>query len=306
MTRADKKILVVRGGALGDFILTLPVFAALRGRFPGRGMEILGHESTGALAVAAGLADRVSALESPALSAFFTRGGDLPAQAAEYFVGFERIVSYLFDPEGIFQSNVARCSAARFLACPHRPDEGANLHATEALLRPLGALGIHAADPRPRLVLPGPIAAGAEQRLAAHPGSGSERKNWPEAKWAELLRRLAAETEWRFLLIGGEAEGERCRRLAAALPAGRAQLAQSLPLVELARHIRGCAGYVGHDSGVTHLAAALDLPGVVLWGPSNQTVWHPMSDRMRLLRNEQGLAALAVERVFDELVNPRQ
>jgi heptosyltransferase-3 len=84
------------------------------------------------------------------------------------------------------------------------------------------------------------------------------------------------------------------------LPPHRALLAQNLPPVELAHTMRSCAAFIGHDSGVTHLAAALDLPGLVLWGPSNETVWRPMNDRMRLLRDDRGLDALPVETVFLE------
>ena len=302
MSRCDErgKILVIRGGALGDFILTLPVLAALRGRFPNQAVEVLGYERAASLAVAGGLAGRVSALESPHLAGFFARDGRWPGRASEYFAGFELIVSYAHDPEGIFQANVSRCSAAQFLAGPHRPDDSSQCHATQTLLRPLETLGVSEADPSPRLNLPGPVEPRADLCLAAHPGSGSPRKNWPESKWAEFLKKLSAETCWHFLLIGGEAEGSRCDRLAALLPSHRVRLAQNLPLVELAHEMRSCAAFIGHDSGVTHLAAALDLPGLVLWGPSNETVWRPMSDGMRLLRDDRGLDALSVQTVFLE------
>jgi ADP-heptose:LPS heptosyltransferase len=295
------KILLIRGGAMGDFILTLPVLAALRRRFPGCPLEILGHEGPASLAVAAGLADCISPLESPALAGFFVRGGVLQARAAEYFAGFDLIVSYVYDPEEIFQSNVRRCTAARFVAGPHRPDESSDLHAAHSLLRPLKVLGIDEADPRPRLMLPGPVEYSTNKRLAVHPGSGSPRKNWPEVKWAQLLKRLAAESEWHFLLIGGEAEGARCQRLAADLAPDRTRLAENLPLPELAQRMRCCPAFMGHDSGVTHLAAALGLPGLVLWGPTNQAVWRPMADRMKLLQDERGLQKLPVETVFGEI-----
>jgi heptosyltransferase-2 len=295
---SQRRILVIRGGALGDFILTLPVLAALRRHFPSYSLDLLASERPAALALAAGLADRVSALESPAVAGFFAPGGSWPEPMTAYFAGFELIVSYLFDPERVFQSNVSLCSQTRFIPGPHRPDQTPELHATQALLRPLEVLGIRGADPRPRLILPAPAQRPAEQRLAVHPGSGGQRKNWPEPKWAAFLKRLAAETSWSFLLIGGEAEGGRCRRLAAPLPPGRARLAEDLPLVELARLMQSCAAYIGHDSGITHLAAALDLPGLVLWGPSPEAIWRPMSDKLRLLRAHRGLARLAVQTVL--------
>ena len=298
---SQRRILVIRGGALGDFILTLPVLAALRRHFPSHALDILGGLRPAALALAAGLADDVSALDSPALAGFFAPGGFWPETTTAFFARFELIVSYLSDPERIFQSNISRCTQARFIAGPHRPDPSPGLHAVQALLRPLETLGIRGADPRPRLILPAPPQRPVDPPLAVHPGSGGERKNWPEAKWAAFLKRLAAQTAWNLLLIGGEAEGGRCRRLAAPLPPGRARLAENLPLVELARLMQCCAAYIGHDSGVTHLAAALDLPGWVLWGPSDEAIWRPVSDRMRLLRAERGLGRLPVQTVLREV-----
>jgi heptosyltransferase-3 len=222
--------------------------------------------------------------------------GDAPV----YFKDFDLIISYLYDPERVFQSNVSRCSSAKFIAGPHRPDESLNLHATEQLLRPLESLGISGADPRPRLVLalPGSDRLHGEW-LALHPGSGSEQKNWPEANWTELLQRLAQSTKWNFLLVGGEAEGARCHRLSAELARKRITIAHDLPLVELAQKMKSCAGFLGHDSGITHLAAALDLPGLALWGPSDETTWRPRSDKINLLRHEAGLPHLQVRTVLD-------
>ena len=62
---------------------------------------------------------------------------------------------------------------------------------------------------------------------------------------------------------GGEAEGERLQRLAAALPPARFRVAQSLPLADLARLLAACQAFIGHDSGISHLAAVelLDKEG---------------------------------------------
>ena len=297
----NKRILVVRGGALGDFILTLPVLAAVRARFPQHRLEILGYPAVASLAVAAGLADDVSAVESSRLSGFFVVNGSWTAEVAAWFSDFDLIISYLYDPGEVFRSSVARCSSARFIAGPHRPDETLAIHASAQLLRPLQALGIRESDCRPRLLLPDvpPMAP----RLAIHTGSGSERKNWTESKWAELLQLLVAHSAVDVLLIGGEAEGDRCARLAAALPEGRVQIAQNLPLLELARRMQACCAFVGHDSGITLLAAALDLPGLVLWGETDLATWGPKSERMKILRDPAGLIALPVAGVWDALRN---
>jgi len=66
-----------------------------------------------------------------------------------------------------------------------------------------------------------------------------------------------------LLLIGGEAEGERLRRLAAVLPPARCSIAQGLPLAELAQRIQSGAAFCGSRFSITHLAAAVGLPCVV-------------------------------------------
>src|SRR5262249_30872933 len=159
---------------------------------------------------------------------------------------------------------------------------------------------IFEADPVPRLAFTShgrqkPEGAESSPELALHPGSGSEKKNWPETKWVELIERLIHETSWQLLLVGGEAEGERLQRLAAALPPGRARVVQSLPLAELGALLQRSAAFVGYDSGISHLAAAVGLPGLLLWGDSAEAVWRPPSERMLTVSDEQGLANLSVE-----------
>lgn len=298
MTAIKPKILVIRGGAIGDFILTLPAIAALRDRFPQAHLEILGYPHIAQLALAGGLVDRVQAIEARGLAGFFARDGDLSEDLRDYFSEFDLIVSYLYDPDEIFQTNVARCAPGQFIAGPHRPDETEQTHATQVLLKPLERLAIFDADPVPRLRLP-PLTSRHSPPLALHPGSGSERKNWPEARWAELLARLVESTDWRLLLVGGEVEGERLQHLAAPLRPSRREVAQSLPLAELAQRLRSCGAFVGHDSGITHLAAALGMPTLVLWAGSVEEVWRPNGENVVVLRQAAGLAGMPVETVFE-------
>jgi heptosyltransferase-2 len=293
------RILVIRGGAIGDFILTLPAMAALRDRFPEAHLEVLGYPHIAQLALAGRLVDRVQPIEARGLAGFFAHAGTLDEATAQYFARFDLILSYLFDPDDIFKMNVARCTRAQFIQGPHRPNETEPLHATQVYLKPLERLAIFGADPVPRLAInsqPSTL-----NQLALHPGSGSEKKNWPEANWSALLQRLLADTQAPLLLIGGEAEGGRLERLAAGLPPGRVQAAQSRPLAELAGVLAACKAFVGHDSGISHLAAALGLPTLVLWGETVEAVWRPQGRRIAILREPGGLGALTVDQVRQEL-----
>jgi heptosyltransferase-2 len=293
------KILVIRGGAIGDFILTLPAIAALRRQFPRAWLEVLGYPHIVQLAVAGGLVDRAQFIEARPLAGFFARQGELEEDMGHYFSEFDLIVSYLYDPDEIFRSNVGRCTPAPFIAGPHRPDEKGKLHAAKVYLQPLERLAIFDADPVPRLSLR--HQPEALNSLALMPGSGSPRKNWPESNWADLLQFLINQTPLDLLLVGAEAEAERLQRLAAALPPARFRLAQSLPLPELGGLLQGCAGFIGHDSGISHLAAALGLPGIVLWGDTVAEVWRPPSPKVAVLGHPGGLNCLPAGDVLARL-----
>jgi heptosyltransferase III len=308
------RILVVRGGALGDFILTIPAIAALRRQFPEAHLEVLGYPHIVQLAVSAGLVDNAQPIEARALAGFFARNGVLTEALVDYFSDFDLVISYLYDPDGIFRTNVARCTAAQFIQGPHRPSETEALHAARVYLKPLERLAIFDADPVPALRFgqAEPLRpesgralglAEAPKTLALHPGSGSERKNWPEARWSELVARLLETTKLKLLLVGGDAEGQRLQRLSAGLATERFLLAQSLALPNLALLLSACSGFVGHDSGISHLAAAVGLPGLLLWGETREEIWRPPSPGMTLLRPQSGLAELQTEEVFQALCN---
>lgn len=296
MSEAQGRFLVVRGGAIGDFVLTLPVFAALREMFPAAHIELLGYPNVTRLALAGGAVDAARSIDARPMASYFIRRGESDPSLRDYFGSFHVVISYLYDPDGFFQVNVSKCGELQFIQGIHRPDEEGSLHATEALLQALERLAIFGSDTTPRLNFQ---ADQGNETIAVHPGSGSEKKNWPVAKWEELLRRLA--TDHPLLVIGGEADRERLDRLRAALPSERVEFLQNAPLDEVGRRLQRSRAFVGHDSGITHLAAAVDLPGVCLWGETNETIWRPRSDKFAILRGGIGLGAIAVEDVLERL-----
>lgn len=304
MSAGQGKILVIRGGAIGDFILTLPVLSALRGMFPRTRIEVLGYPHIVQIAEVGGLVDEAHPIDARPLAGFFARDGDLDPNQSAFFEQFDIIVSYLYDPDRFFQNNVSRCSTAQFHAGPHRPDDNGGCHATQTFLKPLERLAIFDADPTPRIDVapwedePGGLELARNRTwLAAHPGSGSESKNWPEGLWRELLEKIVKTTDVNLLVVGGESEGEKLSRVAAVLPSDRHLVLRSLPLSELSRCLKRCKGFVGHDSGITHLAAAVGLPGIVLWGDTAFDVWRPRGEGIQTLRNENGLDGLSVDEV---------
>jgi len=118
-----------------------------------------------------------------------------------------------------------------------------------------------------------------------HPFSGSPKKNWPLDRYRDLARRLSARmpVEW---CAGPEEPLEGARRFDS--------------LYELACWLAGAGLYVGNDSGITHLAAAVGTPVVALFGPSDPGVWAPRGERVRVVstaRPGDPMGAIPVEAV---------
>ena len=228
------RILVIRGGAIGDFVLTLPAIKLLRDRFPEAHLEILGYRHIAALAEKRFYADAVRSIESASLAKFFARDAELPVELAGYFRGFDLILSYLYDPDKIFETNVNRCGNGMFLAGPSKLDNSE--HATLQLARPLAALGLSVTNPASQLFPTDQdrnVVRSVRSNLVFHPGSGSETKNWPVQNWIELGNFLLAKGR-NLLVIAGEADVARTLQLKAAWKGSPVRFVENLPLPQLA------------------------------------------------------------------------
>ena len=200
------RILVIRGGAIGDFILTLPALKALRDARPNAHIEILGYKHIAVLAENRFYAQAVRSIEYGPLSSFFARNSELPAELSNYFGSFDLIISYLFDPDRIFENNLRRCGVENLLCGPAKIVESA-VHAARQLARPIEQLGIEVGDLSEK-VFPSiddqQFAKGFLQFLqqpifAIHPGSGRRGKELATGKLdrAVFKKRRCSSQIWR-------------------------------------------------------------------------------------------------------------
>jgi len=299
------RILVIRGGAIGDFILTLPAIALLRENFPAAQIEILGYEHIVSLAQGRYYAEAIRSIEYGAMAGFFVPGSVLVPDLAEYFAGFQQVISYLFDPDGFFEGNLRRAGVKNLLPAYVKIDD--SQHAAQQLARPLERLALFLDDPAARVHPTEADRAFARQFLgefpvptiAVHPGSGSPRKNWPLESWTALGRWLTdLPAKPRILLIGGEADATQFATLSAAWSGLDLLVARDLPLPHLAAVLERCRLFIGHDSGISHLAAAVGTPCVLLFGPTDPAVWAPANAGVRVVLGPEGdLSQLSLETV---------
>jgi len=303
------RILIIRGGAIGDFVLTLPAIKLPRDRFPGAHIEILGHIHITALAHKRFYADATRSIESRPLASFFVKGSALPEELIDYFRSFDLIVSYLFDPDGIFETNLNRCQIKAFVAGPARLS--GSEHAALQLARPLEKMGFHL-DHHAATIYPAEedrefarnfLSGATKSVVALHPGSGSEAKNWPIENWQELGEHLFS-LGHTVLVVAGEADEDRARLLESVWKGKPVRFAKHLALPRLAGLFEN-ALFLGHDSGISHIAAAVGARCILLFGPTDPAIWAPANKGVTVLQAPEGnLPLLTVDHVISALQLP--
>src|SRR5260370_998435 len=284
------RILVVRGGAIGDVILTLAVLKALRDPGPEAEMEILGYKHIAVRAEDRFYVQAVHSIEYGPLARFFARNSELPTELADYFASFDLIVSYLYDPDRIFETNLRRCGGQNLICGPARIVESAG-HAAQQLASPMEQLGINVADFAER-IFPSIedrefarefLASVSQPIIAIHPGSGSHEKNWPLENWIDLFSPGSRFADLEGLMvISGEADEAQTDELEREWKNRGVRFARNLPLPSLAA-VLDRSIFIGHDSGISHLAAAAGANCILLFGPTDPNVWAPRNDNVQIL-----------------------
>jgi heptosyltransferase-3 len=274
----------------------LPALKALRDAHPRAQIEILGYPHIATVADKRFYADAVRSIEYAALSRFFARNAELPSELRDYFGGFDLILSYLYDPDQIFENNLRQCGAQKILRGPAQIDK--NAHAAWQLAQPLQELGINVTDLAAK-VFPSDADREFAHRflencespiLALHPGSGSEKKNWPIDDWVELAKNsLNAKILFRTLIfVSGEADENEMARLRILFEhEPQVRFAHQLPLPQLAAVLEQST-FIGHDSGISHLASAAGARTLILFGPTDPKVWAPQNEDVRVLLAPNG------------------
>jgi heptosyltransferase III len=287
------RILIIRPAALGDTIVTAPVIAALRGAAPDALVRIAGRLDYLPLLVGPCLADACCSTDDAAFTSLYTRG-PLALPPTDW------VVAYLSDEDGSLQARLAGSVERVAVFDPRPPDDG-SVHIVDHLLSALRPLGINApAGACPALASPNPShRAGNDAPVVIHPGSGGRAKTWPAAAWAEVMDGLG---DVPVVVTAGPADGEIIGALEEHVGQREGCTLLRCPSVMiLAQVLSEARAYAGVDSGVSHLAAALGVPSVVIFGPTHPATWAPRGPRVHILRDGESASAVSPDEVLKAL-----
>lgn len=292
-SHADKTgLLIIHPGALGDVLLARPVLHALRVQFPQHEFALLSANAVGSLLRDCAEVDRTFPLEAMHLSQLFAGFESLGGSFRTWLGTCERAVGWLRDAEAAV-SNTLRTVGVRYinLQSPFSSDLVA-VHQADRYFEAIGIEGSGKGFTYP-LVLPADLKRQSQAILQAcdwsgesplvliHPGSGSVHK-------CVEAGRLATVIEWLIkagmtpILIEGPAD---CQTVAKVLSSLTTQVPviRSQNLSAVAGAMAKAALYLGHDSGMTHLAAALAIPTVACFGPTHASRWAPLGPTVSIV-----------------------
>lgn len=279
--KAVERILVIRSGALGDSVVTLPAIGALRRKWPSSHIEVIGSPSLIELVRGRYYADRVVRIDESGFANFFTRSGVLPDIWTNYLKNFDLVVCFIRDD--CLLENIKKAGAENVISMPSRDEN--RVHMVDRLLKVLEPLEI-AGDTVPRIFFTSGdrlFASRFWERhellssivIAIHPGSGSKRKNWPVERFREVARSLLSTHRAKILVPCGEADEEVSKEMVEGFLSSDMIVVRDCSLTELGAVFEKCECFIGNDSGLSHLAAASGTSTICIFGPTDHRVWSP-------------------------------
>ncbi len=311
-------IVIFRALQLGDMLNAVPAFRALRAAFPNAQITLVGlpwaHEFVerfrpildGFLRFPGypGLPEQPANMS--AMPAFVRevqeRSFDLALQmhgsgeisnhlmtfwAAKRYAGFYAPGQYFADRES-------------FLPYPeHEPERWRHLRLMEFLGIPLQGdeleFPIRAQDWRELEELKQELGLGRDY-VCIHPGARKLERRWPAAGFAAVADGLASRG-YQVLLTGSRAEGALAESVAGQMNASAVNLAGKTSLGGLAALISGARLLVSNDTGVSHVAAAVKAPSLILFSAPDYERWAPANRKLhKIITDAQGVAAAEVLR----------
>jgi ADP-heptose:LPS heptosyltransferase len=273
---SDANLLIIHQGALGDFILTFPAITRLHQYFDQ--IDVLCQSQPGRLAQHLGIVVNSYSLEAAYVASLFT--DQIDAKMKNLLKQFENVI--LFSLSDQLEHSIRRVSGNLRCRLPTRPPVDQRIHVAEFILDNLSKCGLIKEADATLDDLPLPVRRKSPRKprnILLHPGAGSVRKRWPLSNFlnVESMLQLAG-LEPEFVI--GPAE----RDLVEEFQQPDRRLHVLDDVLELLDLFKFAGGYIGNDSGASHLAAYSGLPTTVIFGPADPERWKPIGRSVQIVR----------------------
>lgn len=270
------RAVLIRSGGLGDFLLSVPLLRALEERFERVLLVTRGEYGR----LARHPRDRFLDIDSAEAASLWS---GRPGPAWRGWLNGAAVFGFTPDPDGELANTLRRAGVAAWNPLVSRP--GAPPHVT---LRAFEAAGLAAPPGLLRLSVWAERRGPAPDAFWIHPGSGSLGKNAPLPFFTERAREWIAATGQPVIVSIGPAESGReseIRRAFEESGLDRLEFAVGKTAVELAEILaERAARFLGNDTGVTHLAAALGIPTEAVFVNTNPEIWRPLGQTVTITR----------------------
>jgi ADP-heptose:LPS heptosyltransferase len=272
----NANLLIIHQGALGDFILTFPAITRLHKYY--NPIDVLCQSQPGKLARALGMVQNWYPAEAASFASLFSN--QIDSKIKSILEQYDKVIIFTLSDHLERSIN----SVSKNLCCrlPPKPPARRRIHVAQFILENISNCGLIKQTDAMLEDVPLPERKGQPQnprKILLHPGAGSIRKRWPVSGFFQVVIALEkAGLKPEFIL--GPAE----KNLTDALQdSGRpVHLLDSLP--ELVVLLKSAGGYIGNDSGASHLAAYLGLPTTVIFGPADPQRWAPVGRAVQIVR----------------------
>ena len=291
-------MLIIHPGTLGDVIVSLPAIRMLRRAFPRHEMILAAQVQIGRLFQMCGEIDRVWSMEGTMLSELFQENPVLHDSIHETLSRTTHVVGWLHDTDHCLANNFRNLGIQRIILISPKDQRLQSRHMSDRYvdtIKPwVATRGIrcHLVSPltvdRARYVhLQDDVAHVEDEKIVfIHPGSGSPHKCLPSETLASLAGEIARNFHARVLLCEGPDDRGQVERLLSHLGHQSFEILREKNLVEMSHFLSRADLFLGHDSGLTHLAAALGVPTMVIFGPTDPEQWRPSGDHVTVVQGQ--------------------
>ncbi|TLY30697.1 MAG: glycosyltransferase family 9 protein [Nitrospirae bacterium] len=290
-----RTMLIIHPGALGDVLLSLPALRGLRGRYPSHGVGLVTSGQVGNLLQACDEMDVVFPLESDALASLLAGPEPVSPPLREWLARCDLAVCWMTDSDQRLYSVLRELGVSQVIQRSPLSSVCETIHQTDRVMETVRDV-IPTGDYSWKLLVPDQMVMAGKARLAGlgihrkrlivavHPGSGSRYKCCAPTLLARVVAWLQANNACP-LVLGGPADDALVARLCEVCEKPPLVL-QQLDLLSVAGVLANVDLFIGHDSGLTHLAAALHLSTVALFGPTDPRRWAPRGSHVTVLTGE--------------------